>query len=117
MTSAAVPHRADRPQHHASLGIGPGDKKIDGARTQIEPVRQDVHSQHQRHKHEPETLHTSPSAGIVIISQPNLQTQSIDNAIEVPAVLSFLTYRAWTAEVRGLDAFHRDQWPDTIPLL
>jgi cytochrome bd ubiquinol oxidase subunit I len=62
-------------------------------------------------------FHTSPSAGIVIVGQPNLQTQTIDNAIEVPAVLSFLTYRAWTAEVRGLDAFPPDQWPDTIPLL
>jgi len=31
--------------------------------------------------------------------------------------LSLLTYRAWTAQVRGLDAFAADQWPDTIPLL
>jgi cytochrome bd ubiquinol oxidase subunit I len=60
---------------------------------------------------------TSQSAGIVLIGQPNVQTQSIDNAIEVPAALSFLTYRAWTAEVKGLDAFPRDQWPDAIALL
>jgi cytochrome d ubiquinol oxidase subunit I len=60
---------------------------------------------------------TSQSAGIVLIGQPNVQTQTIDNAIEIPAALSFLTYRAWTAEVKGLDAFSRDQWPDAIALL
>ena len=32
-------------------------------------------------------------------------------------MLSFLTYSAGTAEVRGLDAFPRDDWPDNIPLL
>jgi cytochrome d ubiquinol oxidase subunit I len=32
-------------------------------------------------------------------------------------MLSFLTYQRWTAEVRGLDAFPEDQWPDNIPLL
>jgi cytochrome d ubiquinol oxidase subunit I len=62
-------------------------------------------------------FHTIQGAGIVILGQPNVQTQTIDNAIEVPNALSFLTYRAWTAEVRGLDAFPQDQWPDTIPLL
>ncbi len=60
---------------------------------------------------------TAGPAGIVILGQPNVQAKSIDNAIEVPNALSFLTYRAWTAQVRGLDAFPQDQWPDTIPLL
>jgi cytochrome d ubiquinol oxidase subunit I len=32
-------------------------------------------------------------------------------------MLSFLTYRKWSADVLGLDAFPEDQWPDTIPLL
>jgi cytochrome d ubiquinol oxidase subunit I len=35
----------------------------------------------------------------------------------VPGVLSFLTYRHWSAEVKGLNAFPRDQWPDNINLL
>jgi cytochrome d ubiquinol oxidase subunit I len=60
---------------------------------------------------------TEQGAGIVIVGQPNVQQGTIDNAIEIPNALSFLTYRAWTAEVRGLDAFAADQWPDTIPLL
>src|SRR2546426_6739122 len=31
--------------------------------------------------------------------------------------LSFLTHRRWEAEVKGLNEFPRDQWPDNIPLL
>jgi cytochrome d ubiquinol oxidase subunit I len=62
-------------------------------------------------------LQTAQGAGIVILGQPNLQTGTIDNAIEIPNALSFLTYHAWTAEVQGLDAFPQDQWPDTVPLL
>ncbi len=32
-------------------------------------------------------------------------------------MLSFLTYRRWEAEVRGLNDFPRSEWPDNIPLL
>ncbi len=35
----------------------------------------------------------------------------------VPKALSFLTYRRWEAEVKGLKSFPRDLWPDNIPLL
>jgi cytochrome d ubiquinol oxidase subunit I len=32
-------------------------------------------------------------------------------------MLSFLTYKEWEAEVRGLDAFPQQLWPDNILLL
>jgi len=32
-------------------------------------------------------------------------------------MLSFLTYRRWTSEVKGLESFPREDWPDNIPLL
>jgi len=32
-------------------------------------------------------------------------------------MLSFLTYRKWSAHVKGLDAFPQEDWPDTIELL
>nr|HEV7954780.1 cytochrome ubiquinol oxidase subunit I [Candidatus Acidoferrales bacterium] len=35
----------------------------------------------------------------------------------IPRALSFLTYRAWTAQVKGLDSFPRSDWPDSIPIL
>jgi cytochrome d ubiquinol oxidase subunit I len=54
---------------------------------------------------------------VVIIGQPNVPEQKLDNPITIPGALSFLTYRRWEAEVKGLNDFPRDQWPDNIPLL
>ncbi len=62
-------------------------------------------------------FHTELGAGIVIIGQPDVARQQLDNPIVFPYVLSFLTYRRWTAEVEGLDAFPTSQWPDEIELL
>ena len=74
--------------------------------------------------HQPVTLaameglfETQSGAPIVIIGQPDVQKRRLDNPVEIPSMLSFLTYKQWTASVRGLDAFPQDQWPDTIPLL
>jgi cytochrome d ubiquinol oxidase subunit I len=60
---------------------------------------------------------TQDGAPLAIIGQPDVQKRKLDNPIEIPSMLSFLTYRQWTANVRGLDAFPEDQWPDTIALL
>jgi cytochrome d ubiquinol oxidase subunit I len=60
---------------------------------------------------------TRQGAPLVIIGQPDMEQQKLDNPILVPRVLSFLTYRRWGAEVKGLNEFPRDQWPDNIPLL
>jgi cytochrome d ubiquinol oxidase subunit I len=56
-------------------------------------------------------------APLVIVGQPNEQQGKIDNPIEVPGMLSVLTYRRWNAHVRGLDAFPKEDWPGNIPLL
>jgi len=58
-----------------------------------------------------------PGAPLVILGQPNVNDQKIDNPLIVPKMLSFLTYRAWNANVKGLDAFPQEQWPQNIPLL
>jgi cytochrome d ubiquinol oxidase subunit I len=60
---------------------------------------------------------TRDGAPLVIIGQPNEDEKKIDNPIYVPKMLSFLTYRRWNAEVRGLDAFPKEDWPQNIPLL
>lgn len=60
---------------------------------------------------------TKQRAELVIIGQPNVEQRKLDNPIVVPGMLSFLSYQAWNAEVKGLDAFPKDQWPDNIPLL
>jgi cytochrome bd ubiquinol oxidase subunit I len=62
-------------------------------------------------------FHTESGAGIVIIGQPDTATGRLDNPIIVPNVLSFLTYRRWTAQVKGLDAFPPNQRPDSVDLL
>ena len=75
-------------------------------------------------RHQPVTLagmealfDTGPGAPLVIIGQPDMERERIDNPIIVPKALSFLTWRAWEAEVKGLDAFPKQDWPDNIPLL
>jgi cytochrome d ubiquinol oxidase subunit I len=54
---------------------------------------------------------------MVILGQPDAEHQRIDNPIIVNKVLSFLVYGTTTAEVQGLNAFPKDQWPTNIPLL
>ena len=60
---------------------------------------------------------TEKAAHLVIIGQPDVEQQKLDNPLSIHGMLSFLTYRRWAAEVKGLDAFPREQWPDNIPLL
>ncbi len=56
-------------------------------------------------------------APIALIGQPDVTQKKLDNPILIPRVLSVLTYRRWKAEVKGLDSFPEDEWPDNIPLL
>jgi cytochrome bd ubiquinol oxidase subunit I len=75
-------------------------------------------------EHQPITLaameglfHTQTGAPLAILGQPDVQKRKLDNPIEFPKMLSFLTYREWSANIRGLDAFPEQDWPDMIPLL
>ena len=75
-------------------------------------------------EHQPVTLaameglfETSAGAPIALVGQPDTDNLKLDNPINVPGALSFLTYRRWEAEVKGLKDFPRDLWPDNIPLL
>lgn len=56
-------------------------------------------------------------AGIVILGQPDMKNERLDNPLVVPRALSFLTYRSWSAEVKGLHAFPKNNWPDNVPLV
>jgi cytochrome d ubiquinol oxidase subunit I len=60
---------------------------------------------------------TQPGAPLVILGQPNVPEQKLDNPIAVPRALSFLTWRHWNAEVQGLNHVPKEDWPDNIPLL
>ncbi|MGA2483976.1 MAG: cytochrome ubiquinol oxidase subunit I [Candidatus Acidiferrales bacterium] len=62
-------------------------------------------------------FHTQDGAPLAIVGQPDVQKQRLDNPLTVPKALSFLTYRRWSAQVKGLDEFPEKEWPDRIPLL
>jgi len=74
--------------------------------------------------HQPVTLaameglfRTEKGAPMVLIGQPDMEKQRLDNPLALPRMLSFVTYARWKAEVRGLDAFPKEDWPENIPLL
>jgi cytochrome d ubiquinol oxidase subunit I len=41
----------------------------------------------------------------------------LDNPLTVPKMLSFLSYKHWEAEVKGMNAFPKEDLPDNVPLL
>ena len=74
--------------------------------------------------HQPATLaameglfETRQGAPLAILGQPDTEKKRLDNPLIVPRMLSFLTYRRWKAQVRGLDGFPETDWPDQIPLV
>jgi cytochrome d ubiquinol oxidase subunit I len=75
-------------------------------------------------KHQPATtagmealFHTEIGAPLVILGQPDVERQRIDNPLVLNRVLSFLIYGTTAAEVQGLDRFPKELWPTNIPLL
>ena len=74
--------------------------------------------------HQPATLaaleglfQSGPGAPLALVGQPDMPRRRLDNPIEVPRALSFLTYRRWMAHVQGLDAFPPSEWPTNVPLV
>ncbi|MDE3103626.1 MAG: cytochrome ubiquinol oxidase subunit I [Acidobacteriota bacterium] len=83
----------------------------------------DLHGKYMA-KHQPAAVagmeglfHSEKGAPIVLMGQPDVENQRIDNPLAVNKVLSFLIYGTTAAEVQGLDTIPRDQWPSTLPLL
>jgi cytochrome d ubiquinol oxidase subunit I len=75
-------------------------------------------------RHQPVTLaameglfDTEQGASLAILGQPDMDRKRLDNPLTIPRALSFLTYRNWGAEVKGLNAFPPQNWPDNVPLL
>ncbi len=83
----------------------------------------DLHGKYMA-KHQPTAIaameglfHSEKGAGMILLGQPNYESQTIDNPLVVNKVLSFLIYGTTAAEVQGLDNYPKDQWPSTLPLL
>ena len=83
----------------------------------------DLHARYLAH-HQPATtaameglFKSEAGAPIVLLGQPDPEHGTIENPLAINSVLSFLVYGTTRAEVKGLDAFPREDWPDNIPLL
>jgi len=83
----------------------------------------DIHGKYMA-AHQPATVagmeglfRTAAGAPIVILGQPDAENERIDNPLLANNVLSFLIYGTPTAEVKGLNAFPKADWPTNIPLL
>jgi cytochrome d ubiquinol oxidase subunit I len=75
-------------------------------------------------KHQPITLAamealftTQDGAPLVLIGEPDVPNRKLDNPVEIPHMLSFLSYQEWAAHMKGLDAFPEADWPDMVSLL
>jgi cytochrome bd ubiquinol oxidase subunit I len=56
-------------------------------------------------------------APIVLMGQPDMENERIDNPLIANKVLSFLIYGTATAQVKGLNEFPKSDWPTNVPLL
>jgi cytochrome d ubiquinol oxidase subunit I len=75
-------------------------------------------------KHQPVTLaaiealyRTQIGAPLHILGQPNGETEHIDNPLSAPRMLSFLAFGSFHAEVKGLNDYPREDWPQNLALL
>ncbi|HWQ09466.1 MAG TPA: cytochrome ubiquinol oxidase subunit I, partial [Holophaga sp.] len=75
-------------------------------------------------KHQPVTLaamegrfQSGTYAELSFIGQPDVAGQKLDNPIKMPGLLSFIAYGSFSSDVKGLNAFPKDQWPTNIELL
>ena len=57
---------------------------------------------------------TRQSAPLLIGGIPNEETQEIKGAIEIPGLLSFMSYGSFDAEVKGLNEFPEDERPPVL---
>src|SRR5262245_4078000 len=74
--------------------------------------------------HQPVTLaamegrfESGTHAPMAMIGQPNVPERKLDNPIHLPAILSWIAYGDFSANVRGLSDFPERDWPDNIELL
>jgi cytochrome bd ubiquinol oxidase subunit I len=58
---------------------------------------------------------TEHGAEIVLIGQPDMEAQRLDNKLAVPQMLSILTHHRWGTEVKGLNEFDKSRWPTNVP--
>ncbi len=59
--------------------------------------------------------YTSQPADLIIGGIPNSETMEVDFAIHLPKMLSFLAFGNFNAEVKGLEEWPKEEWPN-VPI-
>jgi cytochrome d ubiquinol oxidase subunit I len=59
-------------------------------------------------------FHTTRGAAEVIGGIPDVEARTVHGAIRIPRLLSLLAFADSDAEVKGLDAFPRELWPNVL---
>lgn len=59
-------------------------------------------------------FHTEAPADLIIGGLPDEERQEVDYAIRIPGMLSYLAHGSFDAEVEGLEAFPRKEWPPVL---
>lgn len=59
-------------------------------------------------------FHTARGAAEVIGGIPDVEARTVHGAIRIPRLLSLLAFADPDAEVKGLDAFPRELWPNVV---
>jgi len=57
---------------------------------------------------------TTKSAPLTLFGIPDNEKQEVVGGIEIPYLLSILAYNSPTATVQGMDAFPKENWPNTV---
>src|SRR6266581_4948760 len=95
---------------------------VGGPAAVLQPVAGDFAARHVA-RHQPTKLaaaealfETTAPAPLVIGGWPDMRTRTTPGAIEIPYALSLLAFHDPRAEVKGLDAVPRDEWPN-VPIV
>jgi cytochrome bd ubiquinol oxidase subunit I len=57
---------------------------------------------------------TERGAPFLIGGWPDVERRKVDYVLEIPKLLSFMAFRDFNAEVKGLEEFPRDEWPNVL---
>jgi len=89
----------------------------------IQAVLGDLHGTNTFH-HQPAKVaameghfETERGAPTILFGLPDMEAGETRMRIEIPYLASLYLTHSWTGEVRGLNAFPRDQWPTNVPLV
>ena len=59
---------------------------------------------------------TGPSAPLILGGIPDAEAETVRHAVRLPGLLSFLAHGDFHAQVTGLDAFPKKEWPPLAPV-